>query len=222
MTAIYLTAGYPEPVARLLSGLCTNTVPTQVMHQVTRAASDGPARPCPGKTSGPTRARTCPRVRRPRPPSPTSSPTGSTHGWRRLVGRRGSRLHPLRRRPRVLRRRFLSPGRSTGSQTQVAAIAIEEGFAVQHRKTRIMRQGVRRTTAGVVINQKINMPRDDYDRLKAILCNCVKRGPAEQNRSGVADFRAHLAGRVAHAARLNPQRGQNLDATVRAGRVVNA
>ena len=44
------------------------------------------------------------------------------------------------------------------------AIALEEGFAVQHRKTRVMRQGVRQRAAGVVINQKINMGRDDYDR----------------------------------------------------------
>ena len=94
--------------------------------------------------------------------------------------------------------------------THVAAIALEEGFAVQHRKTRVMRQGVSQRAAGVVINQKINMPRDDYDRLKAILCNCVRHGPHGQNREGVADFRAHLAGRVAHARRLNPGRGQRL------------
>ncbi len=93
---------------------------------------------------------------------------------------------------------------------QVAAIAIEEGLAIAHRKTRVMRQGVSQRAAGIVINQKINMPRNDYDRLKAILCNCVKHGPASQNRSSVADFRAHLAGRVAHAARLNPLRGQKL------------
>jgi RNA-directed DNA polymerase len=95
-------------------------------------------------------------------------------------------------------------------KVQVGAIAIEEGFAIQHRKTRAMRQGVSQRAAGIVINQKINMPRNDYDRLKAILCNCVKHGPADQNRSSVADFRAHLSGRVAHVARLNPSRGQKL------------
>ena len=91
-----------------------------------------------------------------------------------------------------------------------AAIALEEGFAVQHRKTRVMRQGVRQRAAGVVINQKTNITRDDYDQLKAILYNCVRHGPSEQNRGGVADFRAHLAGRVAYVARLNPQRGEKL------------
>ncbi len=37
--AIYLTAGYPEPVARLLTGLCTNTVPLSVWNQSTRPRS---------------------------------------------------------------------------------------------------------------------------------------------------------------------------------------
>ena len=63
------------------------------------------------------------------------------------------------------------PARSQRFKVHVAAIAIEEGFAIQHRKTRVMRQGVSQRAAGIVINQKINMPRDDYDRLKAILCN---------------------------------------------------
>ncbi len=31
--ALYLTAGYPEPVARLLTGLCTNTIPLEVWKQ---------------------------------------------------------------------------------------------------------------------------------------------------------------------------------------------
>ena len=61
-----------------------------------------------------------------------------------------------------------------------------------------------------MLNQKINIARDEYDRLKAILHNCVRYGPAEQNRAGVADFRAHLAGRVAYVSRLNPQRGERL------------
>ena len=41
--AIYLTAGYPEQVARLLTGLCTNTVPLVVWKQ----AGLPRARPCP-------------------------------------------------------------------------------------------------------------------------------------------------------------------------------
>ena len=94
--------------------------------------------------------------------------------------------------------------------THVAAIALEEGFAVQHRKTRVMRQGVRQRAGGVVLNRKTNIARDEYDRLKAILHNCVRYGPRDQNRAGVPNFPAHLAGRVAYVSRLNPQRGARL------------
>ena len=67
--------------------------------------------------------------------------------------------------------------------TLVAVILMEEGFAVQHRKTRIMRQGVRQRLAGLVANERINIVRADFDRLKATLNNCVRLGPDAQNRA---------------------------------------
>src|SRR5882757_7819190 len=79
----------------------------------------------------------------------------------------------------------------------VAAILMEEGFSVHHRKTRIMRQGVRQHLAGVVANQHPNVIRPDFDRLKATLNNCVRLGPETQNRAGHPSFRSHLDGRVA-------------------------
>ena len=93
-----------------------------------------------------------------------------------------------------------------------AAILAEEGFAVHHRKTRIMRQGVRQHLAGLVANERLNVPRDDFDRLKAILTNCLRRGPASQNREGHADFRTHLEGRVGYVESVNPAKGEWLRA----------
>jgi hypothetical protein len=92
----------------------------------------------------------------------------------------------------------------------VGAIASEEGFAVQHRKTRLMRRSVRQRIAGVVVNERLNVGRSEYDTLKAVLFNCVRSGPQGQNRAGHADFRAHLAGRVAYVTSLNPARGARL------------
>jgi hypothetical protein len=94
--------------------------------------------------------------------------------------------------------------------TLVAKIAIEEGFAVNHRKTRGMHRGDRQVLTGIVVNEKPNVPREDFDRLKAVLTNCVRAGPASQNRAGVRDFETHLAGRVAHVASLNRERGRKL------------
>ena len=94
----------------------------------------------------------------------------------------------------------------------VAAIAADEGFAVNPRKTRSLGTAQRQSVCGIVVNEKPNLPRDEFDRLKAILHRCVIDGPAGQNRDGHADWRAHLQGRVAWAAQLNPVKAQKLKA----------
>ena len=94
----------------------------------------------------------------------------------------------------------------------VARIALEEGYALNTRKTRLMHQSQCQRLAGIVVNQRPNPARSEYDRLKAILHNCFRIGPADQNRVGVADFRAYLLGRVAHVSQLNPRRGARLRA----------
>ena len=88
--------------------------------------------------------------------------------------------------------------------THVAAILHEEGFIVHHRKTRLMRQGVRQHLAGLVANQRVNVIRADFDRLKATLTNCVRLGPESQNRDAHPSFRPHLEGRVGFVEMINP------------------
>jgi hypothetical protein len=96
--------------------------------------------------------------------------------------------------------------------THASAIALEVGFAVAFRKTRLMRQGVRQRAGGLILNQRINVPRDEYDALKATLFNCTRGDPRQQDRLGLPNFRAHLAGRVAYVASIHPERGQRLTA----------
>jgi len=91
-----------------------------------------------------------------------------------------------------------------------AAVLLEEGFTVHHRKTRIMRQGVRQRLAGLVANQRINVVRADFDRLKAILNNCVSHGPESQNREAHTAFRSHLQGRIEFVKMINPAKGLRL------------
>lgn len=93
---------------------------------------------------------------------------------------------------------------------QVAAIALEEGFRVNTRKNRVMRAGTRQQVTSVVVNAHPNIARDEYDALKAILTNCVRQGPASQNRSNHPDFRAHLAGRISFVKMVNASRASKL------------
>jgi hypothetical protein len=92
----------------------------------------------------------------------------------------------------------------------VEKIAREEGFVVNRAKTRLMRKGARQSVTGVVVNERPTIGRAEAERLEAILFNCVRYGPATQNRDGVPEFRAHLRGMVAHASGIDTQRSARL------------
>lgn len=92
----------------------------------------------------------------------------------------------------------------------VETVIRQERFHVHPTKRQVLRRGQRQSVAGVVVNEKPNVRRKDFDCLKAILYNAVKHGPASQNREAHPDFAAHLRGRVAHVAMLNRERGDKL------------
>jgi RNA-directed DNA polymerase len=81
---------------------------------------------------------------------------------------------------------------------------------VNHDKSMLATCAGRQHVCGVVVNQHLNVARPQYDVLKAILHNARVHGPASQNRHAVPDFHAHLLGRIAWVASLNPQRGEKL------------
>jgi len=92
----------------------------------------------------------------------------------------------------------------------VRGIAAEEGFRAHPDKTRVRRQGDRQLLAGLVVNTRPAVPREDYDSLRAILHNAGRYGLAAANRDGHPDFAAHLAGRVAWMAHHHPARAAKL------------
>jgi RNA-directed DNA polymerase len=203
--ALFRTAGYPVAVARLLTGLCTGVVPADVLRAA--PASGGPA------------AEARRRALYQEPHLPQGAPTSPALA-NLCAFRLDCRLAALARTVGASYTRYADDLAFSGCaeleraarrfQVQVCRLALEEGFEVQTRKTRFMRQGVRQQLAGVVLNAHPNVPRSDYDRLKAILHNCMRHGPEGQNRDGHDDFRAYLAGRIAYVAMLNPDRGRKL------------
>lgn len=92
----------------------------------------------------------------------------------------------------------------------VTKIIRNERFAVNFDKRKVFRNNQQQNVTGVVVNQRPNVSRQEFDRLKAILHNSVKHGPASQNREQLENFDAHLLGRIAHVTQLNAQRGQKL------------
>ncbi len=92
----------------------------------------------------------------------------------------------------------------------VGKIVRAERFILNKAKRKIIRNSQRQTVTGVVVNTRTNVSRRDFDALKATLTNCVRRGPSTQNHARHENFAAHLLGRVAHIAQLNPARGARL------------
>jgi hypothetical protein len=203
----FRTLGYPEPVADLLGGICTNAVPRDVW---TLAA--------PELSAEDVRAA---RALYARPHLPQGAPTSPALA-NLCTYRVDCRLAGLAGACGAVYTRYADDLAFSGDEAfergveryaaHVAAILEDEGFRTFHRKTRVMRQGVRQHLAGVVVNRRANMLRPDYDRLKATLTNCARHGPEGQNHDGHPRFREHLAGRVAYAETINPRRGLKLRA----------
>jgi hypothetical protein len=203
--ALFRTAGYPERVADLLGGLCTNATPRGVWRGVALGIDPLAVYDA--------------RQRYAWPHLPQGAP--SSPALANLCAYRvDCRLSGLAHAAGAEYTRYADDLAFSGDEqfdrgverfaAHAAAILLEEGFELHHRKTRIMRAGVRQYLAGVVTNVRVNVVRADFDRLKATLTNCVHHGPASQNRDGHPEFRLHLAGRVSFVEMINPQKGLRL------------
>jgi hypothetical protein len=203
--ALFRTLGYPENVADSLGGICTNAVPRDVWNR----------RP---PEIDPVQWRDA-RTLYARPHLPQGAPTSPALA-NLTAYRLDCRLSGLARSASATYTRYADDLAFSGGEgfnrvverfsTHAAAIALEEGFTVNHRKTRIMRQGVRQHLAGIVVNQKVSLRRRDLEVLEAILTNCGRFGPESQNRVRLPDFRAHLEGRVGFVEMIDRAKGKRL------------
>jgi RNA-directed DNA polymerase len=201
---IFRTIGYPAAVSRLLMGICTTSLPADVWD----------ARP--GARLGADFLARQRLITRHLPQGAPTSPALANLAANRLDRRLASLAHKVD----VGYTRYADDLTFSGDgefargrkrfATLVAVIADDEGFAMNHRKTRLMRAGVCQHVTGVVVNARPNIRRVEFDRLKAILTNCVRHGPSTQNRSKLPDFRSHLSGKVSHVGSLHPARGEKL------------
>ncbi len=196
---LFRCIGYPWPVARALTGLCTTATPASVI------------------ASAPTAWRDQERYRFMHLPqgAPTSPALANL-----CAHRLDCRLHGLAGRLEAQYTRYADDLAFSGGEAldadigpflrAISAIVEDEGFALNEAKTRIMRRHRRQQVTGLVVNDHLNLPRRDYDRLKAILHNCLRHAPAAQNRDAHTDFRAHLDGRVTWVETVNRRRGLKL------------
>jgi len=109
---------------------------------------------------------------------------------------------------------FSGPGKAVPALHEIVQLVRKiirsERFHINQKKFRVIRNSQRQSVTGVIVNERLNVSRDEFDRLKAILHHCAKLGPASQNREGHPHFQDHLRGRIAHVLQLSQTRGEKL------------
>ena len=200
-------AGYPEPVAHLLTGLATHASPVRVL-------ADLPGGPDRGRDFRLRRRLAAPHLPQGAPTSPQLANLVLFSLDRRLAAlSAGSGLAYTRYADDLTFSGGAELRRGAGALiATVNRIVADEALTVNRAKTRIRAAHQRQSVTGIVVNRRPNVTRPDYDRLKAVLHECRVRGPATANRSGEPDFRAHLLGRISWVASLHPARGAALRA----------
>lgn len=199
--ALFLTVGYRESVARLLAGLCCHQTPINIINENKQLNwQQGKQLMAPHLPQG----------------SPSSPALANLAAYKLDV-----RLDGLAKKMGADYTRYADDLAFSGNAefsrvakylpVLVAHIALTEGFSVNHRKTKLMRQGVSQRLTGMTLNSFPNIPRKDYDQLKAILYNCIKFGFQSQNRKQLPDFKAHLQGRIAFVRLLNMGKAEKLE-----------
>jgi RNA-directed DNA polymerase len=202
---VFLEAGYPEPVAHVLTGLVTNSAPAVVLK----------ARPV--RTDAEQRLRR--RLRHPHLPqgAPTSPALANLVAWRL-----DRRLDGLARTFGARYTRYADDlafsaddgadlVRRTARFVELAsAIVRDEGFRTNQAKTTVATAAQRQRLGGLVVNTQANIDRRELDRLRATLHDAARNGPEAANRRGHPDFRGHLQGRIAWAQAGNIERAPKL------------
>lgn len=208
VNALFGTLGYPEETTRYLTGLCTNRIAAGAVRNIPGADAEFKLPWIECKRLG------AAHLPQGAPTSPALANLCALHLDFRLTALAEKMGAEYTRYADDL---AFSGGEAVRRRVNrlgelVAAIALQEGFEVNFRKTRAMHKSDRQVLTGIVVNEKMNVHRAEFDRLKATLHNCLRHGPTSQNRDGHRDFRAHLLGRVNHLRRLNPARGTRLQA----------
>ena len=187
----FRSLGYPVAVARHLTGLCTNAAPPRIiarLHQQDRANYKTLHLPQ-GSPASPALANQIAFTLDKRLAGLARSLGGNFSRYADDLSFSGDRaikntlLHAV---PKIVR---------------------QEGFALNAAKTRTRHQADRQCVTGIVVNQHLNVGRETFDRLKAIIHACAR---PQDRRLADSGFCAVLLGKIDWVERVNPHRGAKL------------
>lgn len=82
-----------------------------------------------------------------------------------------------------------------------------EGLTINPEKTSIMRKGRQQRVTGIVVNEKLNIPRDNYRRFRALLHNIEANGWKDQHWSHSKNLPISVKGYISFVKMINPDKG---------------
>ena len=183
---LFRCLGYPSGVAQSLTRLCTVKTPKRILAQM------------------PSSQRQVLRI----PHLPQGAPTSPALA-NLLCFNLDRRLSGLARKLGAAYSRYADDLSFSGDRRMcrnlckyVPQIVADEGFVLNEAKTRIMRSTGRQTVTGLVVNSHLNVPRQDFDRLKAV----IHRGAWRHDRG----IHAQLLGQIGWVSQIHPAKGEKL------------
>ncbi|MEM9129761.1 MAG: reverse transcriptase family protein, partial [Pseudomonadota bacterium] len=183
---LFRCLGFPVAVARALTGLCTVVTPSRVRERLPFHKRQ---------------ALRAPHLPQGAPTSPALANLVSFGLDRRLAG--------LARSLDGSYSRYADDITFSGDasihralQTAVPEIVRDEGFTLNAAKTRVMHARERQMITGIVVNEKLNITRREFDRLKAVIhAKAWRDDPALSSR---------LLGQIGWVAQVNPAKAEKL------------
>jgi hypothetical protein len=88
------------------------------------------------------------------------------------------------------------------------------GYRVNHKKTKIISAYYRRKMLGMIMNQKPNIPRDEYLHVRAIIHNCLTNGIQTQytraGKKSPEELIQYLRGKTSFMTQVSKEKGERL------------
>lgn len=110
--------------------------------------------------------------------------------------------------------KLLSQEDRTAIVYRLRGIIRECGYRVNAKKVRTPHSYFRKRVLGIVINKKLNIPKEEYRKLRAIITNASRHGLSSQHKkAGKKTPQAlmdYLQGRIGFVQFINPEKGNKL------------
>jgi hypothetical protein len=108
---------------------------------------------------------------------------------------------------------------------RIEAVIQSAGYRANRKKLHVQRPNRRQKILGIVLNQKLNMPKEQYRKFRSLLYNCVEHGFESQvvkaKQRNVETLHGWLAGKIAYFTMIAPDKGNRLKLVYKHAREVH-